>query len=161
MDIALLVALFVHTVGFVIGWGYYGVMGRIVLPGLNASLELPAAARSAAAIDRRALPLVAISAVLFLVSGTYLLLADPEYAGLGNVSASSWTVLMLLKHLVVVLLVVAAVAFTFLVRGLSDDYDIDDATRRSTLRRARWAAEAATAFGAVIALLTVAAQLSA
>jgi hypothetical protein len=34
-DIAELVALWLHTVAFVIAWGYYAILGRIVLPGLE------------------------------------------------------------------------------------------------------------------------------
>ena len=150
--------MWLHTVAFVIAWGYYGILGRIVLPALERSLDGAAQATTLVSIERRALPLVSISAVLFVVTGTYLLVIDERYAGLGNVVANSWTSLMLLKHLVVVVLIGLAVIVDVLIRRAGAASD--DATRDSLLHRVRLSAEAATALGAVVVLLTVAAQLS-
>jgi len=157
MDIALLLALSFHTIAFVISWGYYGILGRIVMPALARSMDVDDQARTVVAIERRAVPLVALSAVLFLATGTYLLVVDPSYNGLGNFS-SPWATWMLLKHLVVGALVIVAVGIDLLVRRLPEARD--RAERLNDLRLIRYASEGATALGAVIVLLTVAAQLS-
>lgn len=149
MDIALLVALWLHTVAFVIAWGYYGIVGRFVIPVLDASGSDVTRESLLVAIEKRALPFILLTVAIFVITGTYLLLVDDRYAGLGNFFASGWTVLMLVKHVVIVGLVAAAVWYDYLVRRLAD------------IRRARIAAEIATGLGAVVALLTVAAQLSA
>jgi hypothetical protein len=65
---------------------------------------------------------------------------------------------MLLKHVVVAALVFVGVGIEYLVRNLAES--VDDMDRIRHLRLIRYAAEAATALGAVIVLLTVAAQLS-
>ena len=120
MDVAQVLAVWLHTLAFVIAWGYYGILGRIVLPGLERSIERPAQAAALLAIERRALPLVVLSLVLFTATGTYLLVNDPHYAGLGDFFASTWTTLMLLKHLLVVALVVLGVAVDRLTRRAAE-----------------------------------------
>ena len=91
MDVPLVLAAWLHTLAFVIAWGYYGILGRIVLPGLERSLDGVAQAGTLVAIERRAMPLVVLSALIFLVTGTYLLVSSPSYSGLGDVFASTWT----------------------------------------------------------------------
>jgi len=129
-----------------------------VLPALERSLDGSAQTATLVSIERRALPLVLISMMLFVVTGTYLLVIDDSYAGLGKVVANSWTTLMLVKHLVIVVLVGLGVTVDVLIRraGVAGD----DATRGPILRRVRLSAEAATATGALVVLLTVAAQLA-
>jgi uncharacterized membrane protein len=158
MDIPELGAVWLHTVAFVIAWGYYGVLGRIVLPGLEASLSAREAVTTLAQIEKRAMPLVLLSVVLFVVTGSYLLFIDNRYEGLGNFFANGWTTWMLVKHLVVVGLVGAGVAVEAFARRAAAS--ADDETRRSALRWVGLSAEAATGLGAIVALLTVAAQLS-
>lgn len=101
MDVAQLGAIWLHTLAFVIAWGCYRILGRIVLPSLERSLDGPALARVMVTIERSALPLVGLSA------------ARP-----------------------------------------------DEPTRASALRGVRLSAAAATGLGALIVLLTAAAQLS-
>ena len=158
MDVAQVFAVWLHTLAFVIAWGYYGILGRVLLPSLGRSLDTATEVGALAAVERRALPLVLLSTVLFVVTGSYLLVVDPRYEGLGNVFANSWTVLMLVKHLVVIGLVGLAVAVDVLVRRAADA--ADDTGRQAALRRVRLAAEGATGLGALIVLLTVVAQLS-
>ena len=158
-DPAHVLATWVHTLAFVIAWGYYGVLGRMILPGLAASLGRPAQVDVLVAIERRALPLVLLSIGLFTLTGSWMLLVDPSYAGLGNIRASTWTELMFAKHLVVVAMVVAGIVVHRLILGLPEAPD--DASRSSMFVRLRLATEVATALGAVIALLTALAQAAA
>jgi uncharacterized membrane protein len=158
MDIAQLLGIALHTLGFVIVCGYYGILARVVLPAIQRSLDPPAQATTLEAVERAALPLLLISAVLFLVTGTYLLLIDPEYQGLGAIR-DSWSTLMLLKHLVVAGLVALGVTVDVLVRLVGEAED--DVTRTAAIRRVRLAAEGATGAAGLTILLTAAAQLSA
>jgi uncharacterized membrane protein len=158
MDIGVLLAAWLHTVAFVIAWGYYGIAGRFMIPGLRDGLTGEQQVNVLAGVERRALPFVLISLVLFTVTGTYLLFVAPEYQGLGNFFASTWTTLMLIKHVVILALVAAAVSYSMFVRR-STRAD-DDEARTRYVRYARFSAEAATALGAIVALLTVAAQQS-
>jgi len=154
----LVLATWVHTLAFVIAWGFYGVLGRMILPALSGTLGRPAQVDVLVAIDRRAMPFILLCVVLFAVTGTWLLLASPEYAGLGNLFASTWTTLMFAKHVLVVALVILGVLAHQLIARL--EHAGDDAARAALLGRLRLATEGATALGAIIALLTVAAQAS-
>ena len=158
MDAAQILALWVHTVAFVIAWGYYGVLARIVVPSLRRSLIPNDQVVALQTVERRALPLVILSVVLFLASGTYLLVVDPHYAGLGNLFASTWTTLLLVKHVLVAVLIVLGVAVDYLIRTMGDPADAR--AHESDLRLVSLCADGATACGALIALLTVTAQAS-
>jgi uncharacterized membrane protein len=159
MDIPQLLASWLHTLGFVIAWGYYGVLGRMLLPALEQSLDQPAQTAALVGVERRARPLLVLSVALFTATGTYLLFVDPDYQGLGNVFASTWTTLMLIKHVLVIALIALAVLVDRLIRRVGEA--TSDSARGSALRRLRLSAEGATGLGALIALLTVAAQLGA
>ncbi len=156
MELGEVLAIWLHTVALVIAWGYYGILGRIVLPALERSLGRPAMPVALLAIERRAAPLVVVSAVLFTLTGTYLLVVDPQYAGLGNVTASSWTLLMLAKHVLVIGFISLAVAIDLLIRRVGRPGSTERCQR--DLRWIRFGAEAATGLGAFIALLTAVAQ---
>jgi uncharacterized membrane protein len=158
MDIAHVIAVWFHTLAFVIAWGYYGILGRMVLPALQGSLQGTDQSAALVAIEGRALPLVGGSVVLFLITGSYLLVVDPEYAGLGNI-ASTWATLMLVKHLVIVALVVAGIDIDRRIRRLAET--TDEGARTASMHRIRLGAEVATGLGALVALLTAAAQAAA
>jgi uncharacterized membrane protein len=159
MDIAQVLAIWLHTVALVIAWGYYGILGRIALPALERSLDQETLPTVLLRIERRAVPLVGLSAVLFTLTGSYLLVIHPHYAGLGNVFASSWTLLMLGKHVLVIGFVALAIAVDLLVRRIART--LDEGLRRRDLRLVRFGAEGATGLGALIVLLTAVAQVAA
>jgi uncharacterized membrane protein len=159
VDIPILLATWIHTVAVVIAWGFYGVLARIILPSLEQALDGDDLGATVAAIERRAILLVGLSGVLFVVTGSYLLVRDPEYAGLGNLFASPWTTLMLLKHVVVGGFIVLVVLVDRAARRM--DRVTSEGERAQSMRAVKLEAEAATALGALIALLTVAAELAA
>ena len=156
MDLAHVLAVWLHTLALVIALGYYGILGRVVLPAFKRSLDGSAQATALVAIERRALPLLVLSIALFTATGVYLLVIDPDYSGLGSVFASTWTTLMFVKHVLVVGLVVLAVAVDRLVRRVAAA--TSDGARVAALKRLELSAEAATGLGALIILLTAAAQ---
>ena len=157
MDVAHVLAVWLHTLALVIALGYYGILGRVVLPGLRRSLERPTQIAALASIERRAVPFIVLAVTLFTVTGAYLLVIDPEYAGLGNVFASTWTTLMLVKHLLVIGLVVLGVYVDRLIRH-ADRASSDD-ERDAALHRISLSAEGATALGALTILLTASPQV--
>jgi uncharacterized membrane protein len=152
MDILDVVATWLHTLAVLIAIGYYGVLGRFVLPALRRTLDGPSTARALVAIEHRARPFVILAVVLFLVTGGVLLLVDPRYAGIGNIGASTWTVLMLLKHLVVGGVVVLGVVVDLLVDQASRAPAPEE--RDALVGRVGLLAEVATGLGALAILLT-------
>ena len=158
MDLMQVGAVWLHTVAFVIAWGYYGILARMILPGLAGTLDLAGQTRTLAAIERRALPLVLLAVVLFFLTGTYLLVTAPEYTGLGDIS-TTWSALILVKHMLVAGLVGLGFLIDYLIRGAAEAQADED--RAHDLRWTGLAADGATGLGALIALATVAAQLAA
>ncbi len=157
MDVPHVLAIWLHTLALVIVLGYYGILGRVVLPALERSLDGQTQASALMAIERRALPLVILSMALFTGTGVYLLVADPQYAGLGNFFASTWTTLMLVKHVLVVGVIALGVSVDHFVRR-ADEATTADA-RDAAIRSLALCAEGATGVGALTILLTAAAQV--
>jgi uncharacterized membrane protein len=159
LDWLLLLALWLHTIALVIAVGYYGVLGRIIVPALTRTLHGSDLAETLAAVERHALPLVLLAVVLFAITGSYLLVVNPDYQGLGHFFDSTWATLMLVKHGVVIVLVGVGVVIDWVARGLI--VARDDAELARDVRRVRLGAELATALGVLAILLTAAAQVSA
>jgi len=138
--------------------GFYGVLGRMVIPAAAETLDAPQAAAVIARLGRRSLPIIVAASAILIVSGMYLMTVDPRYGGLGAV-ASGWTQLILIKHLVVVGFVITA-ALTSMSTDSPAAAD-DPATCARRLRRLGLLADAAAALGVAAIVLTAAAQLAA
>ena len=158
MDNVLLVALTVHNLGMILVVGYYGILVRVIVPALRGALDARAAGVALAAVERRALPLLALAIIAFVATGFYLLSVDEHYAGLGNFTASSWTALMGVKHLVVIGMVVLGIGLDRLIAMVPESPD--DAARARAIGLVELAADGMTVLGVLVVLLTVAAQLS-
>ena len=158
VDWAMALALWLHALGLIIAVGYYGVLGLVLVPALEKSVHGTDLAEALFGIERRALPLVLASIVLFTVSGLYLLFTDPSYTGIGHVFDNSWSALMLLKHGVIVVLICAGVSVDWFARDLV--FAADEAALRKVIRRVRLSAQLAAALGAFAILLTALAQAS-
>jgi uncharacterized membrane protein len=130
----------------------------VILPGLRRSLDGPVLTRALLAIEQRAVPLLLLSVVLFAMTGGYLLFTDDRYDGIGNFFATTWTTLMLVKHLLIGAMVAVGVVIDLLIDRLS--VTEDDRERRHGLGRLTLALEAMTGLGAIVILLTAAAQAS-
>jgi uncharacterized membrane protein len=158
MDVVQVGAVAIHTLAMILVVGYYGILGRVILPALRGSLSGPVLATTLEAVERRAVPLLVLSVGLFVATGAFLLLADEQSEGIGNFFATTWTTLMLAKHGLIVAMVVLAGIVHFLVSDVA--YAATDAERDRQLRRLGLATEAATGIGALVVVFTAAAQVS-
>ena len=151
-------AIAIHTLALILAVGYYGILGRVILPALRGSLAGPVLGSTLATIERRARPLLLLSVGLFVATGAYLLLADDQSEGIGSFFATTWTTLMLAKHGLIVLGVVLAGVVDFLVSEVAlAERDIE---RDRLLGRLVLATEATTGVGALVVVLTAVAQVS-
>jgi len=156
MDATQVVAIWLHALAMVVVLGYYGILGRIVLPALARTLDGPSLGRAVPAMERRALPIVILGIVAFVVTGIYLLAQDGRYSGVGSFE-STWSTLMLVKHLVVVGMVVLGVGIDRLAIAVGQ---ASDEGRARLVEVLVLALDGMTALGAIVLLLTAAAQLS-
>jgi len=145
-----------HQVSIVALLGYYAALAVVVLPALSRTLDGDALGRSIGVVGRRSRLLVVVTIIVFLVTGTYLLLSAGRYDGLGNLFASTWTVLLTVKHLVVLLMLAVAFAIDRLSVAVAEAGS--DEGRRTTLGMLGLAVQGMTVLGLVILLLTAAAQ---
>ncbi len=159
MDVVQAVAGWLHSLATVTLLGYYAILALVVLPVLRRTVNGPALGRVIPAIERRALPLILGSIGVFLVTGTYLLLTDDRFLGLGHVFGSTWSTLLVIKHVLVIALIGIGVFIDLLV--VPDiTTPVDEAARTAAIRRLARSASAIATLGAVVLLLTAAAQAS-
>ncbi len=157
MAIAQTGAGWLHSIATVVLLGYYAVLALVVVPILGRTLDGPALGRAIPAIERRALPLILASIGVFLVTGSYLLLADDRFGGMGHFFGSAWSTLIVIKHLVVVALIAIGVYVDLLV--VPDvATPVDEPARSAAIRRLARSASAITILGGLVLLLTAAAQ---
>jgi uncharacterized membrane protein len=158
MDYLQLAAITVHTLAMILVVGYYGILGRVIIPALDRSLDGQSMAQTLLAVERRGMRLVVLAILLFTITGSYLLVIDDQYAGLGNFLATTWATLMLVKHMVVVAMVVIGIGVDRLVGMVADSPD--DEARKRALGLLELGVDTMTGLGALVVLLTAAAQLS-
>ena len=154
----MVVATWLHATGMVVVLGYYAILGRVVLPALLRTLEGEAVGRAVVAVERRALPYVLLGIVVFTVTGVVLMTGSGRYEGLGNLFASSWTTLMTVKHMVVLLMIVLGIGIDRLAAGIGDA--ASDVARRRDVEILELALDAQAALGLIVLLLTAVVQLA-
>jgi uncharacterized membrane protein len=147
-------ATWLHAVAMTFALGYYAVLGWVAIPVLERLRAQVDPGEAVAAIERRALPVIVGAIAVFTASGLVLMVGDGRYDGLGNVTASTWTILMLLKHVVVAVMV--GLGLTLHVIATRDPAEA--LQRRRPVQRL---AQVIAALGAVVLLITAAAQDSA
>lgn len=89
-------SVWLHAVGTVILIGHYFLLSVIYLPVLEKG-----GGAFLSQISKRSRPWMYASLVIFMMTGIYLMIADPNYRGVGDFG-NFWAVMMLVKHLLVV-----------------------------------------------------------
>src|SRR5687767_6157676 len=94
-QVLIVLSIWLHNIGTVILIGHHLLLSVIYLPVLASNNKT-----ILSQISKHSRPWMYISLLIFLFTGTYLTLADPNYLGFadfGNV----WGILMLVKHLLI------------------------------------------------------------
>jgi len=148
-------ATWIHTIAIVVLLGYYTTLSLVVLPWLTSGGSREPGS-VIAAVERRALPWILASVALFTVTGVVLMAA--------NTGANpDWAPLIIVKHVIVVAMIalgvvvdrvlVPRVAGTWWTPAVVPSTDVRD------LRPIVQASAVMSVLGAVVLLLTAAAQL--
>ncbi len=142
-----------HVLATVVFVGYYFFTGLIYLPVLERCVNANDLRDVLEQVSARLRPFFGASLLVFLVTGTYLMLINQNYRGLGNFFANPWSVLIVAKHmLVLAFLVIAFSSERMLLPHIS-------AQKPDILGRFRWALDANMILGVVIVLTTSVAQV--
>lgn len=90
-----------HALVMLIFIGHYLLMSLIYLPALS---NVDTGAKALGEMSHRSRRWLYGSILVFFVTGVHLMLADPNYMGIGNFS-NPWAMLMLVKHLVILVMI--------------------------------------------------------
>ncbi len=142
-----------HVLATIIMIGYFIFTSLIYLPVLQRQMRADALRCVLELVSARLRPYFGGSLLIFLITGTHLMLINKNYPGLGDFFANPWTVLIVIKHvLVLAFLALAMYSERVFVPRISEQ-------NPGALSRFRWACNADTLLGAAILLLTSVAQV--
>lgn len=141
-----------HTLATLVMIGYYLFTSLIYLPVLERRMRANALRELLEQISARLRPYFGGSLLIFLVTGTHLMLINKSYLGLGNFFGNSWTALIVIKHgLVLVFLALAMYSERAFLAKISDE-------KPAALNQFRGSLSINMILGLAILLLTAIAQ---
>ena len=152
----LIVALstWLHSLATIIMVGYFIFTGLIYLPVFERQMKTDALRDMLERVSARLRPFFGVSLLIFLVTGTYLMLINEDYLGLGDFFANPWSVLIVIKHVLVLpFLALAVISERAFLKQVNDE-------KPEALKLFRWALNINTILGVLILLLTSIAQAS-
>jgi uncharacterized membrane protein len=141
-----------HALATIVFVGYYLFTSLIYLPVFESQMRANALRHLLEQVSARLRPFFGGSLLIFLITGTHLMLINKNYLGLGNFFANPWSVLMIIKHvLVLAFLGLAIFSERAFLGKISDE-------KPEALKQFRRALNINTILGVVILLLTSIAQ---
>jgi uncharacterized membrane protein len=150
----LLIALstWLHALATIVMVGYYLFTSLIFLPIFESQMQGTALRNLLERVSNRLRPYFGGSLLIFMITGTYLMLINEAYLGLGNFFANPWSILIVVKHvLVVAFLAMAMYSERVFLAQISDE-------KTDALKKFRLALNINTFLGLFIILLTSIAQ---
>ena len=141
-----------HSLATVVFVGHYLFMSLVYLPVFERREQGTALRELLEEVSGRLRPFFGGSLLIFIVTGTHLMLINESYLGLGNFFGNAWSALIVIKHAIVIAFLALAVFSerAFMVK-ISD-------RQPQALRQFRLALGGNTILGLLILMLTTAAQ---
>jgi len=151
----ILVGLFfwLHALATVIFVGHYLLLSLIYLPALTKD---QAGGAILSEISKRSRLWLYVSLLIFIVTGIYLTWVDSNYLGLADFG-NSWSILMLVKHIVILAMVALGFWFNAILRV--GPLMSSNTGAAQAVARFRWYSNAMAICGGLVLLLTAMAQL--
>ncbi len=141
-----------HTLATIVFIGYYLFTGLVYLPIFERRMPACDLRDLLEQVSARLRPFYGGSLLIFLVTGTYLTLINESYLGFGNFFANPWSILIVVKHvLVLAFLGLAFYSERAFLGQISEE-------KPKALKQFRWAVNINTVMGIAILLLTSIAQ---
>ena len=145
-------SIWLHALATIVFIGYYLFTSLIYLPVFERQMQADALRDLLEHISARLRPLFGGSLLIFLVTGTYLMLINKNYLGLGNFFANPWSILIVSKHVLVLAFLALAIFSERAFLG-----QISDQNPRA-LQGLRWTLNINMLLGLIILLMTSIAQ---
>jgi len=107
-------SFWLHSLATVTFIGHFLLLAIIYLPAMkNSSLEITGPILSN--ISKQSRRWMYVSLLIFIITGIYLMFADPNYLGVGDFR-NFWSIMMLVKHLLIVVMIGAGFFFNAILR---------------------------------------------
>jgi uncharacterized membrane protein len=150
-QILIALSVWLHALATIVLIGHYLLLSVIYLPVLT---RYDGSILSE--ISKGSRPWLYASLLIFMVTGIYLMLIDPNYLGVGNFG-NVWAVLMLVKHILVVAMIALGFWFNAILRvgpmiGSNNSAELG-------MQRFRLYSNLMTICGVLVLLLTALAQI--
>ena len=112
----ILLALFtwIHALATVIFIGHFVLLALIYLPAMKDDTDLPVGA-ILGKFSKQSRYWMYVALLIFAITGIYLTVIDPNYLGIGDFG-NPWSILMLVKHILIVGMIVAGFWFNAILR---------------------------------------------
>lgn len=107
-------SFWLHSLATVVLIGHYLLLALIHLPAMQKN-TLEVAGPILGEISRQSRRWMYASLLLFMITGIYLMLVDPNYLGVGDFG-NFWSIMMLVKHLLIVVMIGAGFWFNAILR---------------------------------------------
>lgn len=142
-----------HVLATIVWIGYYVFTSLIFLPVFVRRMKANDLRDLLEQLSARLRPFFGGALLIFLVTGTHLMLINENYLGLGSFFGNAWSVLIVIKHVLVLpFLVLAVFSERAYLSQISDQ-------KPQALKQFRWAVNINAVLGLVILLLTSIAQV--
>lgn len=92
-----------HALATVIFIGHFVLLSLLYLPAF-ARAKADVAGPLLSDVSKRSRPWMYASLLIFMVTGIYLMIVDPNYRGVGNFG-NPWAVAMLIKHILIIAMI--------------------------------------------------------
>jgi uncharacterized membrane protein len=110
-QILIAISYWLHALATVVFIGHFVLLAGIYLPTLARAKNGIALSE----ISKRSRPWMYVSLLIFLVTGIYVMIVDPNYLGIGNFS-NFWAMMMLVKHLLIAVMIALGFLFNAILR---------------------------------------------
>lgn len=152
-EILIALSTWLHALATIVMVGYYVFTSLIYLPIFERRMQADALRDLLEQVSVRLRPFFGGSLLIFLITGTHLMLINQNYLGLGNFFGNPWSILIMIKHVLVITFLALAVYSERAYLGqISNE-------KPAALKQFRRALTINTIQGAVILLLTSIAQV--
>ena len=142
-----------HALATIVMVGHYLFTRLIYLPIFERRMQANALCELLEQVSTRLRPYFGGSLLIFIVTGTYLMLINHDYLGLGHFFDNPWSALIVIKHvLVLAFLVLAIYSERAFMRHIGDEQN------PSALKNFRLSLNINLVLGIVIILMTSVAQ---
>lgn len=98
-----------HSLATIVMVGYFFFTSLVFLPILERRIEPSGLRELLEHISARLRPYFGCSLLIFLVTGTHLMVISEHYLGLGNFTGNLWSIMIVIKHILVLVFLGLAV----------------------------------------------------